>query len=560
MTTFFEVKMMDYGQFIVEFGDVPTETKELFSGEFIQPLGEDFSVIYSKWENILDKMYRGNYPYYSIPKLYTFDEIPFVLSNERFEEAIEEAGISQVKTQPVLNLRGSDVIIGIIGPDFDISLNYLRYQDGSTRFEAIWDQTSDNGNKPVGFIFGSEYDKNYINEALAEGNGIWTGSGETNTNKLMKIICGSIQSPEIENRFEGIAPASTIVAVKIREADSNLKEFYGMKNDKKVYAEADIMASVSYIYNKAMEIGKPVVILINCNGKMGGHTGRLPLDIYVGRIAENYGTCIISSTGPYADKRSHYEGSFLGFNDNEPQSLELRTDNSEGVYVEIWAESPENYSVSIISPSGEATERIYRSRTTEMLEFVLDDTIAYVDNIIAEGRDNNPLIIVKLLGPSDGVWTINVYKENIINGNVHSWLTSGSADETRTYFLNPNPYITLNDVSTTENIISVSSYNPFTGGINVESGRGFTRNGRVKPDFAVASIRNAIPDTSAAVCAGAAALYMEWAIIKGNAPAVRTGEIKSFFIAGTIRDRNERYPSEIYGYGKMNLYDSFEEQ
>ncbi|MBE5940052.1 MAG: hypothetical protein E7266_06620 [Lachnospiraceae bacterium] len=550
--------MTGFAQFIVEFDDVPEESLEFFSGEYTQSLGEGFSIVYSPWDEVIDKMYRGVYPYYSVPKLYGFDDTPFAVNSSGMQVTMEEAGISDVKEQPFLNLSGNGIAIGVIGGSFDYTTEYLRYSNGDTRFNAIWDQTTDTGNNPDGFIYGSYYSESDINNSLNDGESLWTYDGESNTNKLMKIICGNINSDAPENRFEGIAPNSTLIAVKLKEAEDNLKDFYGIDRDVNVYSEADIMAGISFIYQTASSLGLPIVLLINCNGRMGGHTGRLPLDIFSGEIGDRYGVCVVGTTGDSANKRKHYEGSFLGFENNEVQKVEIRVNDKNGIYTELWTESPESYSVSITSPSGEVIDRVSKSERASMYEFVFSDSYAFIENRIAEGRDNNPVVIIKIINPSSGIWTVNVYGENIVSGRYHMWLTDSSFTSDDTYFLNPSPYVTLTDISTTESMITVSSYNPVTEGINVESGRGFTRNGRVKPELTVASLPDGITDSSAAVCAGAAALVFEWAIIKNNSPAVRTGEVKNFLINGAIRNRDINYPSEIYGYGKMNLYNSFE--
>ncbi len=549
--------MENLAQFIVEFDPVPEETKNLFSGVDIQSIGDGFSVIYSPWEDVLNRMYGGRFSYYSVPKLYNFDETPYAVNTANLQRAMEEAGISEVKEQPFLNLRGTGIAIGVIGGDFDYSARYLRYSNGNTRFNAIWDQTNDDGRKPENYIYGTEYSRAELDESLINDTLYWQVQNETNVNRLLKIMCGNVVSNELENRFEGIAPDTTIIAVKLKEAEDNLKDFYGIKRNTKVYSEADIMTAISYIYSTASKLSLPVVILLNCNSRMGGHTGRLPLDIYSGIIADKYGVAMVGTTGDNANKRGHFEGSFLGFENEDYQKAEIRINDENGIYLEMWADSPENYSVSVTSPSGEVIERVRRSDTATMYEFIFDNATAFVENRIAEGRDNNPVVIIRLLNPASGVWTINVYGENIVSGNYHMWLTDSDFSGDNTYFLNPDPYVTLTDISTTENIITVASYNPETGGINVESGRGFTRNKRIKPEISAASLRNTITDTSAAICAGAVALCMEWAITRRNEPAVRTIEIKNFLLLGTIRDRDISYPSEIYGYGKMNLYLSF---
>jgi len=63
---------------------------------------------------------------------------------------------------------------------------------------------------------------------------------------------------------------------------------------------------------------------------------------------------------------------------------------------------------------------------------------------------------------------------------------------------------------------------------------------------------------AAAVTAGAAALMMEWGIVRGNMPAMNGDLVRSLLIAGCTRDENQQYPNIKWGYGKLNLYGTFQ--
>ena len=62
---------------------------------------------------------------------------------------------------------------------------------------------------------------------------------------------------------------------------------------------------------------------------------------------------------------------------------------------------------------------------------------------------------------------------------------------------------------------------------------------------------------SSSITAGAAALMLEWGIVKGNDTALNTYRIRSFLIRGCDRDSNIQYPSHQWGYGRLNLFQSF---
>ena len=79
--------------------------------------------------------------------------------------SLEASTITQVQEQPFLNLRGSGVLVGIIDTGIDYTKKAFQYEDGTSKIKYIWDQTIE-GNNPEGFLYGSEYTQNQINQAL----------------------------------------------------------------------------------------------------------------------------------------------------------------------------------------------------------------------------------------------------------------------------------------------------------------------------------------------------------------------------------------------------------
>ena len=65
-------------------------------------------------------------------------------------------------------------------------------------------------------------------------------------------------------------------------------------------------------------------------------------------------------------------------------------------------------------------------------------------------------------------------------------------------------------------------------------------------------------NAAAAIAAGAAALLLEWGVVRGNRPTMGTQEIKQLLIRGARRNPNELYPNRSWGYGALNLYNSFQ--
>ena len=133
--------------------------------------------------------------------------------------------------------------------------------------------------------------------------------------------------------------------------------------------------------------------------------------------------------------------------------------------------------------------------------------------------------------------------------------------------------MTLTTPAYVEDAISVSAYNSSNNSFYYNSGQGFARSGRKKPDFAapgvdITAVRRQVADQVAlesrsgssmasAVAAGAAAQMMQWAVLEENARFVSSLNIKNFFIRGAQTDADYLYPNRQWGYGRLNIQETF---
>ncbi|MDE7286623.1 MAG: peptidase S8, partial [Lachnospiraceae bacterium] len=61
-----------------------------------------------------------------------------------------------------------------------------------------------------------------------------------------------------------------------------------------------------------------------------------------------------------------------------------------------------------------------------------------------------------------------------------------------------------------------------------------------------------------ALAAGAAALFLQWAVVEVNRPRVESRELKNYLIRGADRSPREEYPSREWGYGRLDIAGTFE--
>ena len=104
----------------------------------------------------------------------------------------------------------------------------------------------------------------------------------------------------------------------------------------------------------------------------------------------------------------------------------------------------------------------------------------------------------------------------------------------------------------------------------VSSGRGYTADGRVKPDLAAPAVNVYGPapggrfvyrtgtSIAAAHVAGAAALLLTWGVVRGNNSLMSTSTVKNILIRGARRDNSLSYPNREWGYGELDLIQAFE--
>lgn len=62
---------------------------------------------------------------------------------------------------------------------------------------------------------------------------------------------------------------------------------------------------------------------------------------------------------------------------------------------------------------------------------------------------------------------------------------------------------------------------------------------------------------SAAHVAGAVANLYSWGFVQGHYPQINNSSIKAFLTRGASRNPNFTYPNREWGYGTLNLYDSY---
>lgn len=552
----------DYADLILSNYQVNLEEIQNLDPEIGKTLyaSQQYSILYYQRRNLPENQFDV-LPYNVVPCLYTPQDTT----------SLEASGILQLQNQSLLNLTGQGVLIGII--DTGINYTHPAFLDsqGRTRILKLWDQTisEDARRRPFDFPYGSEYTSQDINQALSSDNPLTLVPTIDETGHGTAVAGIAAGSPSPANEFAGAAPGSELVVVKLKEAKQYLKDLYLISGNSPAFAENDILTALSYLTRISEQEQKPMILCLALGSNQGGHTGSQPLEVTLNRFSQFRGLTPVIPCGNESGKAHHFYG--VSGEQSPPTTVEILVpEGSRGFSCELWGQVPQIFSVSFRTPLGEIYPRIpITLQGNDKVSFVLENTIIYVNYDLAQSTSGNQLILMRFVAPTPGVWTLSVYPNRPGNLDYHMWLPITEFNQPDVRFLSPNPYTTLTTPSPADSAISVAAYNAANNSLFIHSGRGYTVAGSIKPDFAAPGVDVTAPgpgnsyitftgtSASAAITAGACALLTEWGLRRNPPLYFTTHQIKIYLIRGCVQTNPLSYPNREWGYGTLNLYQTF---
>ena len=542
----FVVKYM--GDFQKDLGGVP--------GLIFQKINAIYGVVYAPLTEI-DALNISTYSYSFIPKCYTHMDLG----------SLSASGITRLQEHPYLQLKGQGTAIAIVDSGIDYR-NPLFQNEMGSRILCIWDQTleGDGTEVPYGRVFW----KNDIDRALASENPLEiVPSTDTNGHGTrMAAVAAGNYFPE-EN-FSGAAPEAMLIVVKVKQAKKYLREFYLFPSEAELFQENDIMMGVDFAVRTANDRKLPLSVCLGIGSSQGAHIGRNPLSIYVDYASQFSRISVSIAAGNEGAARHHYAGR-LTHRENQA-SAELRVGNKEpGFTLEFWGEPPEIYNLSLQSPTGEILDiSASLGDVTQELSFIFVETRVEVNYVSIERQTGYTLAYFRFIQPAAGIWRIFVQGRDGQNVEFHMWLPVQGLISEETYFLEPSPYNTVTAPGDSLESITVTAYQYRDNSLYVQASRGFMPDGNVVPQVAAPGVQIRVPQLnglyglasgtslSAAQTAGAAALLFEWAVVRGNQPYFTGSSVKNYITRGAKREDRLTYPNRDWGFGRMDLYHTFE--
>lgn len=481
--------------------------------------------------------------------------------------SLEAAGILQVQQQPYLDLKGQGVLIGIVDTGIDYTLPIFRYEDGSTKIKYIYDQTLDT-NRPPGFIIGTEYNEETINEALRSENP-FSIVPEQDTSGHGTFLASLAAGREIDN-FIGAAPEAELIIVKLKKTRPFYLEWYSVPPDQNdAFESSSVMLGVEYVIDKARELGRPVIVCLGLGSNFGSHDGFTLFEEYLNGVSNLHGVCLCVAAGNESQARHHMQG--IISSQNESQNIDLRVGNNAGdIFISIWNGVGDRMSVSIRSPTGELVGRVSaRPGSITDTQLILEKSRVRVEYHFPVEGSSGQLTIIRIFNVTPGIWTITVYGDIILDGTFNAWLPMTGFIAPNVEFLAATPYTTITVPGTAIGALCIGAYNSENNSLYARTSWGPTRVGVMAPDFVAPGVDiggyyptgyGLMSGTSAAtaITAGACALLMQWGVVEGKDPSLSTYQIRAYLIRGCERSDAIIYPNTQWGYGTLNLLKSFQ--
>lgn len=506
-------------------------------------IGEEFQILYTRSQDAADlNIYH-----------YTYSAIPTVYSPQA-ENYMRESCIDRVKSDEVLGLNGNGVILGFVDSGIDLTDEQFQFLGGGSRVVTFWNQ-EEYLEVETTVPYGKIYTQQEINEGLNAGEQL-PGDELGHGSYVAGIAAGTIG---------GIAPQADIAVVKLKNCKNYLRDYYGIPQDTVCYQENDVMTGIKYLEDFAQERGKPLILCFCLGTNQGSHTGNSNLSQLMNRMTRESGKMVVCAAGNEALKRHHYQGQVMKQNDSEIVEIQVE-EGQKGFMLECWSQAPQGLSIDVISPSGERMEGVV-ARTAGQTDFRFKVENTYVEQAVrlVTMEGGQQVICTRFENPTPGIWKLQVMGRTITTGIYNMWLPLQEQMETETVFIRSEPYITITEPGNASSILTVAAYNGQSGGVYIQSGRGFTANNQIKPDIAAPGSKIVSPynqqvesSTSAAagITAGAAALYMQWAFyVRGDTVVTGVG-LKYGLILGAKESEGESYPNQQLGYGKLCLFNT----
>lgn len=466
------------------------------------------------------------------------------------------AGTEYIYINPYITPTGKDIIIVII----DSGINYLHpdfiKSDNTTKIISIWDQESTLKPPPEGYLFGSEFTREEINEYIKR-NDSSLSVDNIGTGTIAAGIAAGLGRGN--SNYDGVAVDSELVVIKLKSYKDTFAK------GKVSYEESDFLAGIKYALEVADRENKRMVINLTVGARSTSGIEVSMLDSF--EDLGGSGRIVVCGAGNEGNTDIHYSGNIQMA--DKSQDIIIQVGEQVNLDITLCPIGPDKIGAAIISPGGEMSYVInytpepfvYRGR------FNLEDTSYEMRYIYPWIKSGNEMLDITLKNIKPGIWTLRIFPEFIINGNYNVYLPNKNLISPQTRFTDSSSDATITLFGVIKKVITVGAYNDRTDSLWIGSSKGSVVKRQIKPDIVAPGVdiigpyQNDAYNTatgtgvSSSVVAGIVAIMMSYIISQEEESRnlLFSEPLKTFLMLGATRKEIYTYPNMAQGYGILNL-------
>ncbi|PWS34538.1 hypothetical protein DFH01_23630 [Falsiroseomonas bella] len=424
---------------------------------------------------------------------------------------------------------GSGVIIGVVDNILDIHHPDFRDANGATRVLFLWDQrlfpVPGEAGPPVapalpgfmpqgGVTYGVEYDRARIDHELATVNPPTVPAYATvrhappdpaNGQAAFEAawhgtkVTGCAAGNGLGSGAPGAAPGSEIIFVSPLGYDSGVT----LNAD-----NAAILDACAYIFARADQAGRPCVVNISLGDQQGPHDGTTCGERFLDALLARPGRAITLSAGNARKLAGHAEDQLvpggtttLTLNVRAGVSGQEPPVNSDAI--EIWYDGHDRIAVTLAAPGANPVVIGPVEPGTTAGPVAVGGISVRIASVLNDPRNGDNWISILLIVPPGqsiplGNWQLTLQARSIVNGTFNVWVDRnnwGSQAKLRWLSSVKPDRLTLGVPATATLPITVGSHAKNAGPAQISdfSGRGPSRDGRIKPDLAATGQNLLVP-------------------------------------------------------------------
>ncbi|EKQ51424.1 MULTISPECIES: S8 family peptidase [unclassified Clostridium] len=554
----------NYFHYVVQYeGNIEEEVSKQ-PGYYVTIINDRYAIISANRELELNikPPFFSTIVYVATPDIYTLQEI----------SPIEASGANFLQLELPLRLTGQGVDVAIIDTGIDYLNEEFIRENGETKIEYIWDQTitSVGSNENSDVPFGTTYDKNNIQEAInafRAGRSPFDIVPSRDENGHGTNMAGIIGALGKNPNLKGMVPDCNFVIIKLVESLA-YKSLFNIQIP--IFDIVAAFTAIEFLHRYSLRSNRPMVIYFPLGSNLGSHRGNGILEQFMDAVSLTSGIAIVAPAGNQGASQTHTSGTVSQVNESRAIQLYISPEQ-KNIVIDIWVDSPNIMSLSIVSPSGESTGTISTQiGALDTYSFVFENTSTIINAYLPEEYTGDQLMRIRFFNVREGIWNLVLTGQLILDGTYNAWIPQEGVSIGGTRFVSSDPYGTVMSPGTSDYVLTAAAYNQTNNTILNYSGMGFLNDYTSRVDIAAGGV-NALTvapnnetaiingtSVAGAVVTGACVMLFQWGIVEKNDPNIYSQTIKTYIQRGSVQRSGDIYPNPQWGYGVLNVLKMFQ--